>query len=79
MQVAVGYRQRNDGFGLLPNNELRDFESHTGAIPIRLTNHLLAKGDEVLIGERGVFSFAHVMTIPFRHQLGMKPSAEPSN
>ena len=34
MQVAVGYRQRNDGFGLLPNNDLRDFESHAGTVPV---------------------------------------------
>lgn len=34
---------------------------HTGAIPIGLTNHLLAESNEVFIGERGVFSFAHVV------------------
>ena len=39
MQVAVGYRQRNDGFGLLPNNDLRDFESHTRSVPILLSYH----------------------------------------
>ena len=50
MQVAVGYRQRNDGFGLLPNNDLRDFESHAGAVPVGLAHHGEAEGRKVLVG-----------------------------
>ena len=60
MQVAVGYRQRNDGFGLLPNNDLRDFESHNRAVPVGLSDHALAKSREVLVGERSVDSVLHV-------------------
>ena len=59
MQVAVGYRQRNDGFGLLPNNDLRDFESHAGTVPVGLADHALAKSHEVLVGERSVDSVLH--------------------
>ena len=59
MQVAVGYRQRNDGFGLLPNNDLRDFESHNRAVPIGLTQHGQAEGNEVITGIRDIDSFAH--------------------
>lgn len=57
MQVAVGYRQRNDGFGLLPNNDLRDFESHAGTVPVGLADHALAKRSKMFIGERSVDSF----------------------
>ena len=60
MQVAVGYRQRNDGFGLLPNNDLRDFESHNRSVPVRLAEHGEAEGDKVLVGERGVDSIRHI-------------------
>ena len=60
MQVAVGYRQRNDGFGLLPNNDLRDFESHAGAVPVGLSDHALAERGKVFIGERRVDSIRHV-------------------
>lgn len=59
MQVAVGYRQRNDGFGLLPNNDLRDFESHNRAVPVRLPQHGQAEGHEMFTGVRGIDSFAH--------------------
>ena len=69
MQVAVGYRQRNDGFGLLPNNELRDFESHAGSIPVGLTQHRLTPGHKVLRGEGCVDSFVHRMFPPVLHEV----------
>ena len=59
MQVAVGYRQRNDGFGLLPNNDLRDFESHAGTVPVGLAQHGETEGRTVLVGERSVDSVLH--------------------
>ena len=59
MQVAVGYRQRNDGFGLLPNNDLRDFESHRGAVPVGLAQHPKTESGEVLVGKRGVDAIRH--------------------
>ena len=59
MQVAVGYRQRNDGFGLLPNNDLRDFESHAGAVPVGLAHHGAAEGRKVLVGHGCVNAFRH--------------------
>lgn len=64
MQAAVGYRQRNDGFGLLPNNDLRDLESHAGAVPVGLADHFLAERDEVFIGKRGVASDKKINSIP---------------
>ena len=59
MQVAVGYRQRNDGFGLLPNNDLRDFESHDRPVPVGLAEHGLAERGEMFVGERGVDAIRH--------------------
>ena len=59
MQVAVGYRQRNDGFGLSPNNDLRDFESHAGAVPVRLADHRETERSEMLVRERRIDSFGH--------------------
>ena len=56
MQVAVGYRQRNDGFGLLPNNDLRDFESHAGAVPIGMAYHPQTVGHKMLGGKGRVDS-----------------------
>lgn len=61
MQVAVGYRQLNDGFGLLPNNDLRDFESHDCAVPVGLADHLLAPRGEMFIREWGIDSLCHIL------------------
>ena len=74
MQVAVGYRQRNDGFGLLPNNDLRDFESHAGSIPVGLSDHALAKSREVLVGERSVDSVWHFCPSLINEKGGGRPS-----
>lgn len=64
MQAAVGYRQRNDGFSLSLNNELRDLESHTRSIPIRalLLRHFEAPVGKVLVGEGRIDSFRHYAT-----------------
>ena len=74
MQVAVGYRQRNDGFGLLPNNDLRDFESHAGAVPVGLAHHGEAEGRKVLVGERSVDSVWHVCPSLIKEKGGGRPS-----
>ena len=64
MQVAVGYRQRNDGFGLLPNNDLRDFESHDRPVPVGLAQHGLAEGCKVFVGKRRMDAFRHRVSLP---------------
>lgn len=64
MQVAVGYRQRNDGFGLLPNNDLRDFESHDRTVPVGLAQHGLAEGGEMLVGKRRIDALRHNVSLP---------------
>ena len=74
MQVAVGYRQRNDGFGLLPNNDLRDFESHAGSIPVGLAHHGQAESHKVFTGKRGVDSVLHVCPSLNNEKGGGRPS-----
>ena len=66
MQAAVGYRQRNDGFSLSLNNELRDLESHARAVPVGtlLLRHFQAPVGKMLIGERGIDSLYHCKNPP---------------